>query len=221
MSGGTGASERYTRIAIWLHWLVAAGIFVNLFLGFTMDILFEGSRGAVIAVHASIGLSVLALAVLRILWRLAHRPPEFDEGLAGWERLLATYGHFFLYLGMVLVPLSGWAILSTNPPADSPGAAAAKSLGVEAHPNHGIVVWGVVTVPVIAPINEIGRTPEGVRAQSQLHHKIEDLHGSGSWVLIALIVLHLLGAAKHQLLDGSNILARMGLPTRPRPTQTN
>lgn len=202
-------TERYTRTAISFHWLIAVGILANLFLGFTMDSLFSGSRGAVIGIHASIGLSVLGLVILRILWRLTHRPPELPDALPGWERHAATIGHFLLYVAMIFLPLSGWAILSTNPPANTPGAAAAKSLGVNAHPNDGIMVWGMVKVPTIKPINELGETPEGVRPQSKLHGEMEELHEAGSWLLIALLLVHVLAALKHQYVDRWPILARM------------
>jgi cytochrome b561 len=200
---------RYSRVAIWLHWLVALGILANLFIGFTMDSLFAGSRGQVIAIHASIGMSVLALAVLRIFWRVTHRPPEVQRSLPAWERHAASIGHFFLYVAIVALPVSGWAILSTNPPANSAGAAAAKSLGVDAHPNDGIRVWGIVKVPTIGPLNELGSTPEGVRPQSKLHRAFEELHETGSWILIALLLIHLLAALKHQFVDRWPIFARM------------
>lgn len=201
--------DRYTRTAISFHWLIAVGILANLFLGFTMDSLFSGSRGTVIGIHASIGMSVLGLAFLRILWRLTHRPPEMPETLPAWERHAATIGHLLLYVAIVLLPLSGWAILSTNPPANSAGAAAAKSLGVDAHPNDGIMVWGLVKVPTIKPINELGETPEGVRPQSKLHGELEELHEAGSWLLIALLLVHVLAALKHQYIDRWPIFARM------------
>ena len=208
------SNPRYTRLAIWLHWLIAAGIFINLFLGFTMDSLFANTRGQVIAIHASVGLSVLALAMLRLFWRLTNRPPELPSAFPSWERHAATAGHFLLYVGMILLPLSGWAILSTNPPANSSGAAAAKSLGVEAHPNDGIEVWGVIKVPVIGPINELGRTPEGVRPQKKLHGSLESLHEMGALLLLALIAVHVLAALRHQAFGRISILARMGLPER-------
>jgi cytochrome b561 len=205
------AAERYSRIAIWMHWLVALGILANLFIGFTMDSLFPRSRGTVIFVHASIGMTVLALVALRIFWRVTHAPPPFPETVPGWERHGAHLGHFFLYAMMLLLPVSGWAILSTSPPAGSQGAAAAKSLGVDAHPNDGISVWGLFKAPVIEPINALGAKPEGVRPQAELHGKLEELHEAGSWIMLLLVALHLGAALKHQFADKWNIFARMGI----------
>lgn len=205
---------RYPRIAIALHWSIAACIIVNLFLGFTMDLLFPGSRGTVIFVHASIGMSMLALVLLRIIWRVTQGAPELPSEVRGWERPAAHLGHFLLYATMVLLPLSGWAILSTNPPANTPGAVAAEALGVRAHPNDGIMVWGLIKVPLIEPISALGATPEGVRPQAVLHSKLEQLHETGAWLTLLLILAHIAAALKHQLLDRTDMLGRMGLGRR-------
>ena len=73
--------------------------------------------------HASSGLTVLTLTVARVVWRLFNAPPPYLAAMKPWERHTAHFAHFLLYAAMVLMPLTGWAILSAHPPPGSPGAA--------------------------------------------------------------------------------------------------
>ncbi len=114
-----------------LHWVIAAFIIFNLCSGFFM----AGWLGVASAIpppirwlslmlHASSGLTVLALTVARVIWRLFNAPPPHPATMKPWERHTAHFAHFLLYAAMVLMPLTGWAILSAHPPPGSPGAAA-------------------------------------------------------------------------------------------------
>jgi cytochrome b561 len=58
--------------------------------------------------HKSVGITVLALALLRLVWRLADPPPAMPAGTPGWERKLAAIAHWALYGLIFAVPLSGW-----------------------------------------------------------------------------------------------------------------
>ncbi len=64
------AAVRYTGVAIALHWLIAAGLAVNVGLALSVDLLPDSAVRPVIDVHKSIGITVLGLVILRILWRL-------------------------------------------------------------------------------------------------------------------------------------------------------
>jgi cytochrome b561 len=227
------AGLRYTNVAIALHWLIAVAILYNLASGLLHDSLPRGF----FALHVSSGITILALTVVRIVWRLTHpRPPYLPMAL--WERRLAHAVHGLLYVGMLALPLTGWAMVSASPPAGSPGAAYAESLrtppppapagGADAkspggpagegkgggHPprKHGpLKVWGLFELPLIKPINAIGRTPDGIPRQRELHERFEGLHLAGGWIMLVLLVLHVGGALKHQLVDRQRELARMGL----------
>jgi cytochrome b561 len=80
-------NEKYTKGAVVLHWLVAIGIIVNLWIGLRFDYTPKDSLRDAINFHKSVGITVLGLALLRVLWRVSHVP---------------------LYGMIVLVPLSGW-----------------------------------------------------------------------------------------------------------------
>jgi cytochrome b561 len=58
-----------------------------------------------------VGITILALAVLRVLWRFIDRPPPPEPGPA-WQRVLATATHVLMYVLLLSMPLSGWAMSS-------------------------------------------------------------------------------------------------------------
>jgi len=118
MAGGIEAMSladaRYSRVAIWLHWIIAVLILANLFLGFFHESFGEAAEAPMMITHMSVGVIVLGLSLLRFLWRLGHWPPPFDPVLKGWEVFLARLTHALFYVLMILLPLSGWAIVSTG-----------------------------------------------------------------------------------------------------------
>ena len=65
--------------------------------------------------HKSIGFTVLGLAILRLMWRLARRPPALPEGMQPWERLAAKATHWTFYFIIFVMPITGWIIVSASP----------------------------------------------------------------------------------------------------------
>lgn len=102
---------RYTRTAIVLHWLIALGVFAQLALGWWMiDIPKSppGVRAYWFNIHKSIGLTLGALILIRIVWRLTHRPPALPASIPSWQRALAAVNHGLLYACMLIMPVSGY-----------------------------------------------------------------------------------------------------------------
>ena len=110
---------RYSRVAIWLHWIIAALIFLNLLLGFFHEDFEKPVRSAMMNVHKATGLTILLLTLARLGWRLGHRPPAFDPVMRPWEVSLARLIHGLFYLLLVALPLTGWLLVSTNGRATS------------------------------------------------------------------------------------------------------
>ncbi|RYY26902.1 MAG: cytochrome b [Sphingomonadales bacterium] len=212
----TIANRRYTRVAILLHWAIAALILYNLSSGLLRPYLPRGF----FTFHVSSGLTILILTAARVAWRLTHRPPALLTAKR-WEANLANSVHFLLYAAMVLIPLSGWALISASPPLGSPGAAyaaerqaaKAKAEGKPAPKprNSPRLLWELLPIPSIGPISHIGAEPEGVAEQAELRGKIETAHLVGGWLMLLLLVLHIGGALKHQFADRLPQLARMGI----------
>lgn len=210
---------RYTRVAMVLHWAIAALIFYNLVSGLLGGFLPRGF----FAFHISSGLTILALTLVRIVWRLTHKPPPLLP-MQRWERWLAHGVHILIYALMLFAPWTGWVMISANPPAGSPGAAYAQAQAAQKaaaageparSPRKAPQLWGLVTVPMIAPVADLGREPAGVAGQRAFHEQMEGVHGNLAWVFVVLLLLHIGGALKHQLIDRMPELARMGIG-RPR-----
>jgi cytochrome b561 len=107
-------AARYTRVAIILHWAIAALIIANLFLGFFHESFGRGATPWLMWFHKSFGMTVLGLTLLRLVWRLTHRPPTFDPAMKKWETALAALIHWLFYAALIAIPLSGWLLSSTG-----------------------------------------------------------------------------------------------------------
>jgi cytochrome b561 len=124
-------ATRYTKTAKILHWLIALGIFGMFALGwymselpkegpkqiaydlfdwgiYTWTLSEEASpRTFYFNLHKSIGITILALVVVRIFWRITHKAPAMLASYKAWETKLASGVHRLLYVLMVALPLSG------------------------------------------------------------------------------------------------------------------
>lgn len=219
-------AERYSRIAIWLHWTIAALILFNLAVGFFMEDYKPPLKFIVIGAHISAGITVLMLTLVRIAWRLTHRPPALSATLKRWERVLAHTVHGCVYALMLILPLSGWALISANPPRGSVVAVEqarqfeeAKKAGLNARRpvTSGIArFWWVLPLPSVAPLANMGSEFSGVERQRWLHDLLVEAHYLGAMAMLALLALHVAGALKHQFVDRQPQLARMGLGRLPR-----
>ena len=109
-----GNTQRaYGLIAQALHWLVAAGITAQFVWAWRIDRTDSiRSEFSLVNQHKSIGMTVLALVVVRLLWRAFNRPPPFPPGMSAWERFSASTAHWLLYALILLMPLSGWVYTS-------------------------------------------------------------------------------------------------------------
>ncbi len=106
------ASTRvFDRMAVGLHWLLALAIFYQLALGLWMIDLPKspvGFRAGWFNWHKSIGLVIGLLMCLRLTWRLTHPPQKDDVPMPTWQRRVSQANHGFLYLSLLLMPLSGF-----------------------------------------------------------------------------------------------------------------
>lgn len=99
----------YGLVSQVFHWLIVALILVQYTWAWRIDRA-DGFqvRLELVTQHKTIGMFVLMLALVRLLWRLFNRPPDFPETMARWERLAARLGHWLLYGLILAVPLTGW-----------------------------------------------------------------------------------------------------------------
>ena len=123
--------DRYTKTAIFLHWLIALGIFGMFAFGWFMTDLpkeapkqmaydlfdwgiytwelskEESPRAFYFNLHKSFGITILALIIIRLWWRISHKAPAILASYKVWERKLSTGAHHLLYMLMVIIPTSG------------------------------------------------------------------------------------------------------------------
>lgn len=194
--GSPSGASRYSAVAIVLHWAIAAAIAGNLALGWWMHAAIEvqatqGRAVAAFQLHKSLGMTVLALSLLRLLWRLVNPPPAAPPGTPRWARVVAGMTHGLLYVLMIGIPLSGWLYVSTQWRGHAP-------LNVP-------TLWfGWFEVPHLFGLNSLERaTRSAVAAQAV------GLHRLFSWATCGLVLLHVLAALKHHLMDRDGVLARM------------
>ena len=106
--------RQWGSVARTFHWLMALLIIGNGALGLYMHELNPSmDKISIYAIHKSIGLTVLALFLLRLSWRWFDPRPR-DLPMARWQKLAAHAAHGALYLLMLAMPLSGWLFNSAH-----------------------------------------------------------------------------------------------------------
>jgi len=105
---------RWGAVSQLFHWVIMVLILAIAWIGLTMGDLPNGPRKInVYALHKSIGLTILALAVLRLLWRLYAGAPAPVPGTPLWQHRIASVTHGLLYVLLLAIPLSGWVLNSS------------------------------------------------------------------------------------------------------------
>lgn len=182
----TAGAARYSRLAIVLHWTIAALIILQVTLSGRM----EGRTPeafSVVQFHKSIGITVLLLSLVRLGWRIINPPPPEPATLVGWERSLSTIVHWAFYAVMIGMPLTGWIMVSTS-------RIVLPTL-----------LYGTVPWPHIPGLAELAPA-----AKKLWHDTAQASHGLIIKGAYGLIALHVAGTLKHQLFGRDEpILSRM------------
>ncbi|KJV24639.1 cytochrome b, partial [Luteibacter yeojuensis] len=106
--------DTFHPVARLLHWLMAAMILAMLFIGAGMVSTLAEKHATLVAIHRPLGMCIFVLALVRLGFRLVHRPPPLPADLPAWQKLAATGSHWLLYALMILMPLIGWGMLSAG-----------------------------------------------------------------------------------------------------------
>jgi cytochrome b561 len=173
-------TRRYPLHMQLFHWAIAAAVLFMLGLGFYMDGLpVSLQKLSLYGLHKSVGMTVLALALLRILARtLSDVPPLHAPGKYGRTIVLAAQaGHFALYFMLLAMPLSGWTLSS------------AAGLPVS--------VFGLFAAPDLVPPN------------AETRKIAETAHEIGAFVLCGLILVHVGAVVFHHLVLKDRLILRM------------
>jgi cytochrome b561 len=107
------ANTRYGGVAIGLHWLIAIAILGSFSLGLYMsDLPLSPQKLKFYSWHKWAGVTIFLCVLVRLVWRLSHRPPELPDTIPAWQRKVAAATHVLLYLLMLVIPITGWLMSS-------------------------------------------------------------------------------------------------------------
>ena len=111
-------ASSYTGVARSLHWLIA-GLIVAQYIIAELAERAEHSESVVqqlglLANHKSIGMTIFALVILRLVWRVFNKPPELPNSMPMWQRRASSLAHVALYGFLLVMPLSGWLMSSAT-----------------------------------------------------------------------------------------------------------
>ena len=99
----------YTGTAKTLHWLVVALLIAQFTFAWTMPHIGRNTPiSTLISLHFTFGVIILAVALVRLLWRLRHGEPEPDGGMPAWQVTTTRVMHWLLYILLLVVPVLGW-----------------------------------------------------------------------------------------------------------------
>jgi cytochrome b561 len=179
----------YGLVAIVLHWTIAALFAGQVLLGLVMTGLAdeEPAKFGLYQWHKSFGLLILLLALVRLAWRLINTVPDLPAGMAAFEKRAARLAHVFLYAVLVLVPVTGWAVVSASP------------LGVPTFAFY-LVVVPHLPVPVCAAAEVV----------------LQRVHGGLALISAVVAVVHIGAALRHHFVLKDAVLRRMIVPDRPQ-----
>jgi len=165
-----------------LHWVLALALVALFASGLYMtELPFSPWRMKLTNWHKWAGVTLLALSLLRLVWRITHRPPALpvamEAAMPRWQRVAHHATHHALYALFFIVPLVGWAYSSAY--------------------GFPIVLFGVWPLP------------DWVPADKALAALIKPWHEITAFAMAALVVLHVAAALKHQWIDRDGLLSRM------------
>lgn len=177
-STGTRA-VRYRKVVMWIHWVTALLLIMQVYIGFVFHDLPRGSeeRAFVFGWHKTWGVVILLLALGRLAVRLMNPPPPFPSDYPKWRRLIAVSTHRLFYLMLIALPLTGLAAVSGR----AENGWVSLQLGL--------------TVPAIP----------GIPKENEFH----EVHEALVWVTLALLALHVSAALYNQFVYRGSVAGRM------------
>lgn len=174
----------YSTTARLLHWLVAAGIVLQYLLGERAENAADSGQLALqlasLAQHKSVGITVLALAIARVIWRMLSRPPQLPTAYQQSNPVLARLSqvaHSALYGLLFFLPLSGWLMSSASA--------------------YSVSWFGLFTLPDLIGPSEAAK------------ETLQSAHHLAARALLVLALVHIGAAIKHWLIDKSGVMGRM------------
>ena len=133
--------QRYDRIAMTLHWTIALLVLLQFTSGWSWGWFERGSTGRFILfrTHLVAGWAILALAIMRVIYRFFAKQPALPAGMPRLQRAAAHASHGLLYLAILVQPLLGIVTVS----------AFGKTLGGWPGASHVALAWLIAGLVIL------------------------------------------------------------------------
>lgn len=172
--------RRYSNVAVAFHWITVVLVVAQAIVGFGFHRFSEGAlKAELFTWHKTIGPLILLITLARLWYRVKNPPPPFTPELPHWERIAAVWNHRLFYILLIAMPLVGLYAISGG--ADEPTTE----------------LVGGIPFPLIPGVSEQAGDIAG------------EVHMVAAWLLVALIVIHVAAALKHQFIDQWRLAGRM------------
>lgn len=103
------ATSGYSGAAKFLHWLILALLIGQFAAAWSMPHIGRNTPvTTIISLHFTIGIVILAVAIVRLAWRLTHAEPAPIESIPPWQTATARVVHWLLYALLLVLPILGW-----------------------------------------------------------------------------------------------------------------
>ncbi|MFC3079683.1 cytochrome b [Phenylobacterium terrae] len=177
---------RYSPVGVAFHWLVASLILFQLWWGWRTSRLPVGyEKLEAYEVHSQVGLAIFVLTLLRMVWRAMVPGPINDADKPGWQSRAAHLTHYALYVALIGLPLSGWAMLSAT--------AAEQPLSVA-----GVAPWPHLPFSELSPAQRWA-----------IEAWAEQIHFGFIVFILVLLPLHIGATLKHEIVNRDDVLSGM------------
>jgi cytochrome b561 len=174
------SSKSWGWPAIAMHWIVAALIIATFGLGLWMgEVPARADRPFYFAIHASLGITLLVILVLRIGWTVLNPAPAAVAGTSPLQHAAARFTHLALYVLTLATVLIGW------------------------------LLSGVKTTPIVPLAFGVVPMPSPLALSHSVEDFLEEAHEFAAYALIALAAIHMLAALWHHYILRDNTLRRM------------
>ncbi|MEX0961218.1 MAG: cytochrome b [Burkholderiales bacterium] len=180
MSGkDTAAAQRYNSVAMALHWLVAALVFVLIGLGWYMTDIPRGTpeRTFFYNLHKSIGFTTAFIVLFRLWWRIKYPPPPLPDTVPAWQVKASRISHVLIYTCLIIMPVSGFSATQFT--------------------KWGLTYFELFKIPSMGPENKA------------IYDVLQGIHEITSVVLVTLLLIHIIAALKHLVVDRDQVFRRM------------
>lgn len=171
---------KLSKVTVSLHWIVGLTIVALLAVGVYME---QNEAFALYPIHKSFGVIIFAFVIARVIWRIKNGWPEPASDYARHEQILSKIVHWVLIIGTILMPVSGMMLSGAG--------------------GYGVYIFSLEIIPT----NFVNG--EGVPYNETVAGIGYVLHGYIGNIMIGAIVLHILGALKHHIMDKDGTLKRM------------